>query len=100
MSKTKSHSKSSAKRASKKHSSQELDGVFLLKLVLYMILGSLWVKISHNGTLSLPVPFGLLMGLFFTTHEHFQIDKKIEYAVLLVAMLVGYFAPFGLYIAY
>lgn len=79
---------------------QEVDGVFFLKLVLYMILGSMWIKISHHDTLSLPIPLGLFVGLFFTSHEHFQIDRKIEYAVLLVAMLVGYFAPFGLYINY
>lgn len=65
-----------------------------------MILGSMWVKVTHADTLSLPLPVGLAIGLFFTSHEHFQIDRKIEYAVLLVAMLVGYFAPFGLYIAF
>lgn len=77
---------------------QELDGVFFLKLVLYMILGSMWLKFTHNDALSLPIPFGVIIGLFFTAHEHFQIDRKIEYAVLLVAMLVGYLAPYGLYI--
>jgi hypothetical protein len=58
----------------------------------------MWVKITHGNTLQIPLPFGLLVGLIFATHEHFQIDRKIEFAVLVVAMLVGYLAPYGLYI--
>ncbi len=77
---------------------RELDGVFLLKLVLYVLLGSMWLKISHGDMVRLPIPIGLAMGLVFTSHEHFQIDRKIEYAVLLIAMLIGYLAPYGLYI--
>ena len=80
--------------------SSEADGVFFLKLVLYMILGSMWVKVMHQDSLSLPLPVGLVIGLLFAMHEHFQIDRKIEFAILLVAMLVGYFAPFGLYLAF
>ena len=79
---------------------QELDGVYLLKLALYVILGSLWVKITHGNSLNIPIPVGLIVGLLFASHEHFRIDRKIEYAVLLIAMLVGYFAPYGLYINY
>lgn len=77
----------------------DLDGVYLLKMLLYVLLGSLWVKISHGDNLHIPIPVGLFAGLLFTGHEHFRIDRKIEYAVLLVAMLIGYFAPYGLYIA-
>ena len=76
------------------------DGVYLLKLLLYALLGSVWLKISHHNTLALPIPIGLFAGLLFTSHEHFRIDRKIEYAVLLVAMLVGYIAPYGLYISF
>lgn len=74
------------------------DGVYLLKLALYVILGSMWVKISHGGSLNLPLPVGFVVGLLFASHDHFRIDRKIEYATLMVAMLVGYFAPYGLYI--
>jgi hypothetical protein len=77
---------------------QSMDGVYLLKLALYVILGSMWVKITHGNNLNIPIPVGFILGLIFATHEHFQIDRKIEYAVLMVAMLVGYFAPYGLYI--
>ncbi|HSX36177.1 MAG TPA: hypothetical protein VLH84_04565 [Patescibacteria group bacterium] len=89
------------KRAAAKSSgNQELDGLYLLKLALYVILGSLWVKLSHGSDLSIPVPVGLIIGLIFAAHEHFKLDRKIEYAVLLIAMLVGYFAPYGLYISF
>jgi hypothetical protein len=74
------------------------DGVYLLKMVLYVLVGSMWVKISDGATLAVPIPVGLIIGLIFASHEHFRIDRKIEYAVLLIAMLVGYFAPYGLYI--
>ena len=82
-----------------KQKTESQDGVFLLKLMLYVLLGSLWLKTSY-GTLSVPIPFGLIIGLLFAMHEHFQIDRKIEIAVLLVAMLIGYIAPFGLYISF
>jgi hypothetical protein len=86
--------------AAKKDGNQELDGVYLLKLALYVILGSLWIKLSHGNDMNIPLPVGLIVGLIFASHEHFQLDRKIEYAVLLVAMLVGYFAPYGLYISF
>ena len=76
------------------------DGVYLLKMVLYLLLGSMWIKISHSVDASIPVPAGLIAGLLFTTHEHFRLDRKMEYVVLLAAMLFGYFAPYGLYVSF
>ncbi|HSX29308.1 MAG TPA: hypothetical protein VLE73_01980 [Candidatus Saccharimonadales bacterium] len=84
--------------AKKTKTQQELDGVYILKLLLYVLLGSMWIKITAGGSLNIPLPIGVIIGLVFATHEHFQIDRKIEYAVLLIAMLFGYFAPYGLYI--
>lgn len=75
-----------------------LDGTYLLKLLLYVLLGSLWLKVSNGNSVTIGVPLGFIAGLIFTVHEHFRIDRKIEYAALLVAMLIGYFAPYGLYI--
>lgn len=90
--------KTKSKAAKHGSSTSELDGVYLLKLLLYVLMGSVWVKFGHGDNLNIPIPIGLFVGLLFTGHEHFRIDRKIEYAVLLVAMLVGYFAPYGLYI--
>jgi hypothetical protein len=77
---------------------QNFDGVYLFKMVFYLLVGSMWLKISNGVDTNIPVPVGLIIGLIFTMHEHFQIDRKIEYAVLVVAMLFGYFASYGLYI--
>lgn len=74
------------------------DGVYLLKMTLYLLMGSIWVKISSGSDIDIPFPVGLIIGLAFTLHEHFQIDRKIEYAIMLAAMLFGYFAPYGLYV--
>jgi hypothetical protein len=86
------------KKRTPKATAQEFDGIYLLKLSLYVILGSLWVKVSHGEGINVGVPVGFIVGLLFSSHEHFQIDRKIEYAALMVAMLVGYFAPYGLYV--
>ncbi len=74
------------------------DGGYFLKLVLYMVLGSLWIKVSDNQSWQIPIPAGLIIGLVLTTHEHFKIDRKIEYAVLLIAAFIGFWAPIGIYI--
>jgi len=77
----------------------QYDGVFALKLALYVVGGSIWAKMTING-LFIPIPIGLIAGMFATSRERLKIDRKIDYAVLLVAALIGYFAPFGLYITY
>jgi hypothetical protein len=85
----------------KQQENQELDGVFILKIVLFVILGSIWLKITKYGSdLTFPVPVGLIIGLLFTTHEYFRVDRKIEYAVLACAALFGYVAPYGLFIKF
>ena len=64
-----------------------------------MILGSQWVRFSGvDGANELPIPIGLIIGLWFANHDHFRIDRKIEYAVLLVAMLVGFWTRVGVYV--
>ena len=88
------------KKKQSARASTELDGVYVLKLVLYVFVGSFWLKITTASGEQLPVPLGLGIGILFASHEHFQIDRKIEYAVLIVATLVGYLAPYGLFIAF
>lgn len=94
MAKTKTKRKSASKPAG-----QEMDSLFLLKLVLYMIIGSQWLRFTDgDGVTLLPLPLGLLIGLIFARHDHFQIDRKIEFAVLLVAMLVGFWTQVGIFV--
>ena len=72
-----------------------MDSVYTLKLVMYLIIGTLWVRVEH-GNISIPLPIGILLGGLFAMHDHFKIDRKIEYAVLLIAMLVGFWSQIGL----
>jgi hypothetical protein len=78
---------------SKKRTTPEKDSVYFLKLVLFFLLGCLWVRLG-SGT-GVPVPIGLVFGVLLASHEHFQIDRKIEYAVLLVATVLSFIAPIG-----
>jgi hypothetical protein len=69
----------------KKTKRKEADSVYFLKILLYFILGTIWIK--HNGQAILPI--GLILGLLFASHDHFRIDRKIEYALLLLAAVLG-----------
>jgi ABC-type dipeptide/oligopeptide/nickel transport system permease component len=82
----------------RKHNNQvEPDSVFLLKITMYFLLGSMWVRLTgldfSGGSISLP--FGLVLGLYFAHHEHFKIDRKIEYAILLAASIGSFYLPTG-----
>jgi hypothetical protein len=79
----------------------EPDSVYVLKLVLYLIVGAQWLRFKNAaGTTEIPIPIGLLLGFVFAMHDHFKIDRKIEYALLLAAMLVGFWSLAGVYIRY
>ncbi len=78
---------------------QNTDGIYFLKLVMYLILGSFWLKITDGQSVQIPIPLGFMLGLVFAAHDNVQLDRKIGFAILLVAMLVGFWAPFGIYIA-
>lgn len=75
---------------------QELDSVFFLKIVMYMVLGSAFIRLVNPSlTTQIPVPVGLFLGLLFVSHDHFRIDRKIEISVLLISALVGYWVQTG-----
>lgn len=80
----------------------ETDGVYFLKLVLYVILGSMWLKfgtpIAHGDIVINALPVGFVLGMIFASHDHFQVDRKIEYAVLIIVTILSYFAPAGIVI--
>lgn len=80
-----------------KATNSETNQTYFLKLVLYMIVGSQWLWIvDQSMSQQIPIPIGIGIGLLFARHEHFKLDKKIEYAVLLISMLVGFWAGTGL----
>lgn len=80
----------------------ESDSSYFLKLVLYVVLGSVWLKFASpiivGGFVLNGLPVGLILGLIFASHDHFQVDRKIEYAVLLIVTILSYFAPSGILI--
>lgn len=80
----------------------EFDSVYLLKIILFFILGSIWLH--SRGAQFVPgvdsLPVGLLLGLVFARHDHFLIDRKIEYAILLGAALLSYISPIGVVVRF
>lgn len=83
-------------------SANESDGVYLLKIVLYVVLGSFWLKFGQPlmfGPLEInALPVGLLIGLVLINFDRFQVDRKIEYAILVVVTIMSYFLPSGILI--
>ena len=78
----------------------EKDSTYFLKLVLYIIVASFWLKfqspISLGGFQLYGFPLGLFIGLIFASHDHFQVDRKIEYAILIVVTILTFFVPAGI----
>ena len=82
----------------KKKQQTEPDSVYFLKLVIYFILGVQWVRlvgIGDNPDTEYAIPVGLILGILIARHDHFAIDRKIEYAVLLIAAVLSFAAPIG-----
>lgn len=78
----------------------ESDSAYFLKLVLYVVMGTIWLKFSDpieiGSFIIYGFPLGLIVGLIFASHDHFQIDRKIGYAILIVMTVISYFAPAGI----
>lgn len=74
---------------------KDSDEEFFLKLVMFLVFGCLWLRVERFPEWQLPIPFGLLLGLWFASRDHFAINRKIEYAVLLLACLFGFWLPIG-----
>jgi hypothetical protein len=88
--------------ARKQTQATEKDSTYFLKLVLYIILGSFWLKFSNPwaiGQFQLNgLPLGLVLGLLFASHDHFQVDRKIEYAILIIVTIICFYLPAGIVI--
>lgn len=86
------------KKAQERNS--EKDGVYFLKIVLYVIAGAFWLRFADpfiiGGVTISALPVGFLIGLVFASHEKLQIDRKIEYAVLLISAVISAFLGTGI----
>ncbi len=81
-------------KSTKKSAATETDNAYFLKILIYFVLGTIWVK--ANGYVVFPV--GLVLGVIIAQHDHFAIDRKVEYAILIVAAVLG-LTGWGLYLA-
>ena len=75
----------------------------MLKLVVYLLIGTLWIKfsspVSWFGIIINALPLGVLAGVILVKQfEKHQADRKIWYAVLLIVGVMSYFAPAGVVI--
>lgn len=76
----------------------ESDSAYFLKIILFFIMGTLWVRlleVNIGPFEHLSIPVGLVIGLVFASHDNFQIDRKVEYAVLLAATFISFYLPVG-----
>jgi len=81
----------------------ESDSAYFLKLVVYALLGTFWLKFADPVSLAgVPfggIPVGLLVGLLLVRYfEKFQSNRKIWYAILLVVTIISHFVPAGIVI--
>lgn len=81
----------------------ESDGSYFLKLVIFIVLGAFWVKfvspVAIGPVVLNGLPFGLLIGLFVVWQfEKLQYNRKIWYAILVLATITSYFLPAGIVI--
>ena len=81
----------------------ETDSSYFLKLVVFILLGTFWLKFGQPiiiAGLSLQaIPVGMLVGLLLIRQfEKYQADRKIWYAILLVVTIICYFVPAGVLI--
>lgn len=79
-------------------STKEVDSVYFLKLVAFLVLGSLWLRIVLNTGAQIPIPLGLMLGLLLLRYERLQLDRKIGYAILLMSAFISFWLPLGLHI--
>lgn len=81
----------------------ETDATYFLKLVVCILLGTLWLKFSaplQIGSFGLNgIPVGMFFGLLLVNRfEKLQYDRKIWYAMLILVTIVSYFLPAGILI--
>ncbi len=87
-----------SKTKTKQTRTKEVDSIYFLKLVVYLVLGSFWLRIVTKSGAQIPLPIGLLAGVVLLRHERLQLDKKIGYAILLMSAFISFWLPLGLHI--
>lgn len=81
----------------------ESDSTYFLKLVIFVLLGTFWIKLGEPISLGIipvaAIPVGLLLGLVLVRQfEKHQSDRKIWYAILLIVTIISNFTASGIVI--
>lgn len=81
----------------------EADGVYFLKLVIVVLLSTLWLKfaapMSWQGIPLAAFPLGALITVIgIKLFEKDPYDRKIWFAVLVMVTIISYFVPAGIVI--
>lgn len=79
----------------------EHDGVFLLKLILSVLAGFIWLKFSSvlqvAGMPLAGLPIGAIVAIFLVSKfENRNENRKIFYAVVILCAVLSYFFPVGI----
>ncbi len=77
-----------ANNSKRSHHIYESDFAFLVKAAVYLLLGTLWI--GWQGHRWLPV--GVVIGFALSKVEILRINRKIEYALLVVGALLGLYS--------
>lgn len=81
----------------------ETDGIYFLKLVIVVLLSTLWLKfvtpVSWAGIPLAAFPVGALIAVIgIKLLEKDRYDRKIWFAVLVMVTILSYFVPAGIVI--
>ena len=81
----------------------ENDGAFFLKLVIFVILSALWLRLKNPFELGAftvqAVPVGLFVALLLVLKiEQYQFNRKIWYVTLILMAILTSFTPVGVMI--
>ncbi len=85
----------------KRPSTVESSTAYMLKILLFFILGTFWLRLAsfNIGPFEhISIPIGLFIGLLFAAHDHFILDQKIEYVILLISTFISFYLPVGILI--
>lgn len=82
-----------------KQSAGDSDFVYILKLILYFIIGTQWFRLT-KGSITIPIPIGFMIGVLLARTDRFGTDRKIDYAILVVSTALGFWMPIGFELAF
>ena len=88
-----------SKKPRSKKTSSETDGVYFLKIVLYFLVSTFWLRLANvnlGSFVDISLPLGLVIGVLFARREEIQTDRKIIYAILLAGTILSFYLPVGI----